>query len=152
MLPHTQKSVRKSNALVHLQVMETRKSWTWRRRVLSIFSRNCSRWTEELPPLRCLQKRRPNLRQRLPYQRQAPYQYPHRQVIYVRMYFTLLSTIFPTLGVRLRHFVVSPRDHTSWNELFQRLSSGGRFIKESYVEYAIMGYIGNIVQIVYKLN
>ena len=92
------KSVRESNAFVPLQVMEIRKSWTWRRRVLFIFSRNCSRWTEERPPLHCDRKSLPKPRQRLPYQRQTPYQHPHRRIIYAHMYFTLLSTTFPALG------------------------------------------------------
>jgi len=110
--------------------METRRSWTWRRRVPSIFSRNCSRWTEELPPLHRHQRNRPKHQQRLPYRKQALHQHPHRRVIYVCMYFTPYRLFSLLQGaVKVLHYLSGP---SSWNGSFQRLSSYGRFIKESY--------------------
>ena len=44
-------SVMYPNSRIHGQVTETQKSWTWRRRDLSIFSWNYLRWTEEPPRL-----------------------------------------------------------------------------------------------------
>ena len=42
-------SVTYPDSYIHGQVTETRRIWTWRRRALSIFSRDYLRWTEESP-------------------------------------------------------------------------------------------------------
>ena len=81
-------SVTRPDSRIHGQVTETQKSWTWRRRAPSIFSRNYLRWTEESPCLHRHRKDRRNVQPSPPYRRQALHQHPYRWTIYLSMYFT----------------------------------------------------------------
>ena len=114
---------------------ETQRSWTWRRRSLSIFSRNYLRWTEEPSRLHRHRRDRRKVQPSPPYRGQPLHQHIHRWVIYVCMYFTP-NRPFSLLQGAVKHFF-SFRGPCSRNNWPMGLASSGRFPAELYQSTAL---------------